>query len=107
MFVPFYVLQMIDPPQIDFTPSAQSVVEGNGTTLFCSATGNPQPIITWTREGSNTVFPSSETLNLTNLMREDNGAVYKCKAQNNVGSAEANTTITVWCEYSEFIKLLR
>ena len=32
-------------------------------------------------------------------MREDNGAVYKCKVQNNLGSAEANASITVLCEY--------
>ena len=106
MFVPCYVLQPIDPPVIDFTPSAQPVVEGNGTTLFCNATGNPQPIITWTKQGSNAVFPSSDTLTLTNLIREDNGAVYKCRAQNNVGAVEATATITVWCEYSEFITLL-
>jgi len=106
MFVPFYVLQLIDPPKIDITPSAQPVVEGNGTTLFCNATGNPPPSIAWTKQGSITVLSSSETLTLTNLMREDNGAVYRCKVKNNVGSAEATATITVWCEYSEFITLL-
>ena len=45
------------------------------------------------------MLSSSETLNLTRLTSEDNGAVYKCKVENNLGSAEANATVTVLCEY--------
>ena len=82
------------------TPLPQPIVEGSGVILFCNVTGNPQPTITWTIEGSNIVLSSSETLTLTNLMRGDNGAVYKCKGQNTVGSAEASATITVLCKYS-------
>ena len=94
-----YVLfSFVVPPEITTNPLSQEVVESNGVTLFCNATGNPQPIIAWTKQGSNTVLSTSETLTLTHLMRGDNGAVYICKAQNNVGSAEANATIAVLCE---------
>ena len=79
-------------------PSAQQLVEGNGATLFCNGTGNPWPNMSWTKQGNNTVLSSSETLILANVTGEDNRAVYKCKLQNNLGSAEANTTITVLCE---------
>jgi len=83
------------PPEIFLTPPAQQVVEGSGATLFCNATGNPPPSIAWTKQGSDTVLSSSETLPLTNLTRRDNGAVYKCKVKNNIGSAESNATVTV------------
>ena len=68
--------------------------------LFCNASGNPQPDITWTKEGESSVLSSSETVKLTNLSSEDNGAVYICKVNNSLGVDEANATITVFCEYT-------
>ena len=87
------------PPVIDSSPSVYQVVEGNGANLFCSATGNPEPNITWTKQGNNSKLSASETLNLTKLMREDDGSVYKCTVTNEVGSTEATTTVTVFCEF--------
>ena len=87
-----------DPPRIDYRPSAQQVVEGNGVILFCNATGNPQPNITWTKHGNSSILSSSEAVRLTRLTSEDNGAMYKCKVENNLGSAEANATVTVLCK---------
>ena len=46
-------------------------LEGSNLTLFCNATGNPQPDITWTK-GDSSVLSSTETLYLMNLRREDN-----------------------------------
>ena len=66
-------------------------------TLLCNATGNPQPDITWTIYGI--VLSTSETLYLTNLRREDNGAVYSCIANNSLGFDTVNASITVLCEY--------
>ena len=90
----------IVPPEIDSAPSAlYQVVEGIGVILFCNATGNPQPTITWTKQGNNSILSTSKILNLTKLMREDDGSVYKCTVTNYVGSAEATAKITVWCKY--------
>ena len=86
------------PPAIDSAPSAYQVIEGNGVILFCNATGNPQPNITWTKQGNNSKLSTSETLNLTKLMREDDGSVYKCTVINEVGSAEATSPVTVFCK---------
>ena len=88
-------LFFVDPPMLTVKPLSQKVVEGSGVTLFCNATGNPEPSIAWTKQGNNTVLSSSETLTLTNLLREDNAAVYKCEVQNSFASDEAIATITV------------
>ena len=92
------VFKLIGPAEIASAPTSQQAVEGNGATLFCNATCNPQPNITWTKQGNNSVLSSSETLTLTNLRRGDNGTGYICKVQNSLGSDEATTTITVLCE---------
>ena len=69
-------------------------------TLFCNATGNPQPDITWTKQGDGSVVSTSESLHRTNLSSEDNGKVYICTVNNSLGFDQANATITVFCEYT-------
>ena len=90
---------LADPPKIITAPLSQSLEEGSEAILFCNASGNPQPNITWTKLGSNSAFPTSGSLTLTNLKKEDDG-VYKCLVQNDLGPAEATATVTVLCEYS-------
>ena len=94
----YFSVCCLDPPEIITAPSAQQVVEGNGVILFCNATGNPQPNVTWTKQGNSSVLSTSETLNLTRILRGDNGAVYRCRVENYEGSAEATAMITVLCE---------
>ena len=88
------------PPEIDTAPSGKDVVEGNSLKLFCNATGNPQPNITWTKLGESSVLSTSETFELTNLSTKDNEQVFFCKVDNSLGFDEANATITVLCEYT-------
>ncbi|XP_068686507.1 peroxidasin-like isoform X1 [Montipora foliosa] len=88
-------ITMLYPPAITLQPLSQEVTEGNGTSLLCSASGNPQPKITWTKLGSSAVLPSSNTLTLTNLSSEDDGAVYTCTVENYLGSTQASATITM------------
>lgn len=92
-----------DQPKILSAPSSQQVVEGNGAILFCNATGYPEPNITWTKQGNEIVLSTLQVLNLTSLMREDNGAVYTCIVQNYLGTVKASAMVTVFCEYSDFV----
>lgn len=86
-----------DQPKILSAPSSQQVVEGNGAILFCNATGYPDPNITWTKQGNEIVLSMLEVLNLTSLMREDNGTVYTCIVQNYLGTVKASAMVTVFC----------
>ena len=79
-------------------PLSQDIVEGNDVRLLCNASGNPQPKITWTRQGNSDVLSSSETLLLRNLVREDDGSVYTCRVKNYLGLKEASVTITMQCK---------
>lgn len=88
-------LDVKHPPAITLQPLSQEVTEGNGISLLCSASGNPQPKITWNKLGSSAVLSSSNTLTLTNLRSEDDGAVYTCTVENYLGSTQASTTITM------------
>ena len=92
-----------DHPKILSAPSPQQVVEGNGAILFCNATGYPEPNVTWKKQGNEIVLSTLEILNLTSLMREDNGAVYTCIVQNYLGTVKASAMVTVFCEYSDFV----
>ena len=94
-----------DQPKILSAPSSQQVVEGNGAIMFCNATGYPEPNITWTKQGNEIVLSTLQVLNLTSLMREDNGAVYTCIVQNYLGTVKASAMVTVFCEYSDFVFL--
>lgn len=86
-------------PPVIVTALDHIALEGSNLTLFCNATGNSQPDIAWTKGDSN-VLSSTETLYLINLRREDNGAVYSCKANNSLGFYTVSASITVMCEYT-------
>ena len=68
--------------------------------LFCNASGNPPPVITWIKEGDTSFRRDGETLPLNNIAKGDRGT-YICTASNGIGqNATANATITVQCKYS-------
>ena len=76
--------------------------------LFCNASGNPVPTITWTRNGSvltNSVprisfGAESKELTITSINRADSGE-YRCVANNSEGNATSDAaTLDVQCEYT-------
>lgn len=96
-----------DPSEIESTPSAKTVIEGNNASFYCNATGKPEPIITWVKHGSQTVLDQGERFSINNISRQQDGN-YKCSAWNNVGHpAIANFSITVHCKYSLSLDYVR
>ena len=87
-----------DQPEIMFHPRSVAKLEGGKVTLPCDATANPEPAISWTRNG----YPLNTTINsrisfsadkkqltITNVNRVDSGE-YRCVASNILGNATSN-----------------
>ncbi|XP_068733267.1 neuronal growth regulator 1-like [Montipora capricornis] len=69
----------------------QTVDEGDVVLLNCTADGNPQPNITWTRLSDNSIV----SLSLTITGKQDEGG-YRCTADNGIGDvAFSDVFITV------------
>jgi len=75
-------------------------------TLSCNATGNPEPTISWNRDGSPVdtsgrinFSDDKKQLTITNVSRTDSGE-YRCVASNSLGNATSNAaTLDVQCKY--------
>ena len=81
------------PPKITSEPKNHIVNEMDSVTFHCTASGKPNPTITWTRDGQNA--GSGEYLTITAQTNLD-GSVYKCTADNGIGQpAIATATLTV------------
>ena len=95
-------VEIVSHPQANVTKE-----EGSNFTLFCNATGNPAPIILWTKDGSPIINNSrinfsihNRLLTISNVNRADSGH-YQCVANNSLGSDTSNvTTVGIQCKFS-------
>ncbi|XP_066015799.1 hemicentin-1-like [Pocillopora verrucosa] len=94
-----FLAEIVSHPQANVTKE-----EGSNLTLFCNATGNPAPIILWTKDGSPIINNSrikfsthNRLLSISNVNREDSGH-YRCVANNSLGNDTSNFT-TVDIQY--------
>lgn len=95
-----------DKSIIVWAPSSPVVLEGSNHTLFCNATGNPPPNITWTKDGSLTVLHQGEAYSIVNIQRQAAGN-YKCTAWNGVGEPRnVASTVIVYCKYNQDFRAL-
>ncbi|XP_046451650.1 hemicentin-1-like isoform X1 [Daphnia pulex] len=84
-----YLSVTVPPDIVDSESSGDVMVtEGQNTTLRCSATGHPLPVITWRREDgrpiqNHAVTVEGSVLHLTRIPRQNIGA-YLCIASNGV-----------------------
>lgn len=83
------------PVIITLYPKSQDVSETRDLSIFCNATGNPQPTIKWIKVASKSkVFPPGNILSISSTSVDDEG-IYTCVADNKRHKAEANSTVTV------------
>ena len=96
-------------PQNAFHPQNATATEGEMVTLFCNATGDPIPTISWTK-GSSIISSSgdlrisfgadNETLKIMNVTRADSGQ-YRCVANSSAGEVISSAaTLNVQCKYT-------
>ncbi|XP_041668807.1 peroxidasin isoform X3 [Cheilinus undulatus] len=88
-------------PSFVIQPQNTEVLVGESVTLECSATGQPQPRVSWTK-GDRTPLPNDARINITpsgglyiqNVVQADGGQ-YTCFASNNVDTIHATAFIIV------------
>ncbi|XP_055720413.1 peroxidasin isoform X2 [Salvelinus fontinalis] len=88
-------------PSFVIHPQNTEVLVGESITLECSATGQPQPRVSWTK-GDRTPLPTDARINITpsgglfiqNVVQTDGGQ-YTCFASNNVDTIHATAHIIV------------
>lgn len=96
-------LFFVVPPEIRNVSSNQDICEGSLVTLSCNATGKPTPSITWTRveaNGSDSApLPAVDgTYLINNITRSSNGTMYRCTAENGVGTVNRTVQVAVRCK---------
>ncbi|VVC24119.1 Hypothetical protein CINCED_3A013250 [Cinara cedri] len=86
-----HTLQILIPPRIiSLTANGKvSAKKGSDVTLQCNFTGNPPPIITWTRK--NNMLPNGDKTYVGNLfiiesVRRQADGIYICTASNDIGT---------------------
>ena len=73
------VFSLTESPRIlSILPVHQLVNETDSFSIYCNATGNPPPAITWTKVGyTSTVYSTEKTLRVQNAEKSDFGT-YRC-----------------------------
>ena len=92
--------ESISVPQVTISPASQLTVnESNTAALFCSATGNPAPQLSWVRvDGSlpsNRIKVTSDGLMQISDVRLEDAGKYKCTARNILGKDENAANLVV------------
>lgn len=103
----YFCLSIIaGPPKISEQVNGfRKAVQGRSIKLPCPVTGNPPPLIMWTKDGV-TIHSGwerfrvrSEGLKVNDVVIEDSGS-YICRATNGFGSVSVNFTLTITGEFS-------
>ena len=93
----FYVF-FLDAPTATIQQCSTPVTEGNNATLYCNATGNPAPNITWIRKSTRQVVSANKVLVIEAIKSNGSGS-YECLAWNGIGNNSTNScTVDVYCK---------
>lgn len=87
-------MHILDPPKITEQPRNSSVELGGKVTLYCNASGDPQPTFAWYKNGipmveSGGIKPFLPELVLEDALNQDE-ARYFCEASNVAGKVRSN-----------------
>ena len=101
------MLIITDLDQPDITSTDTRPVEGTAMTLYCNSSGEQEPTISWTMNGSPLDTDSNSGISFTNdnkhltienVSRTDSGE-YQCVATNSLGNVSSNaSTLRVQCK---------
>ncbi len=99
-------------PSFTKVPEDVTVKAGTTARLECGATGHPQPVVAWQKDGGDDfpaarqrrmhVMPTDDVFFIVKVKSSDEG-VYSCTATNDAGTIVANASVHVR-EKPEFVK---
>ena len=96
----------ISAPSLLQRPAGTTVNESQTAILKCVADGNPTPQVTWSKLNSSLPIgrhvTTSSALIVKDVRPEDDG-VYRCRAENLLGSINATAKLTVQCKIDYFL----
>jgi len=77
-----FCLSLLDSPILSLSKNNITVIEGENAKILCTAKGNPEPNVTWTRGSAvvNGGSGKSGTLMIEDINRTSTG-VYTCHAE--------------------------
>ena len=94
------IFHVIVPPILTIKPSDQTVIEDKELTFHCSASGNPTPKITWTKDGE--IVSHGDTLSFK--ANRINSGKYLCSAENGLEiTVNACAYLDVQCEFGNTV----
>ncbi|XP_072307986.1 neural cell adhesion molecule L1-like protein isoform X3 [Eucyclogobius newberryi] len=97
----YFTVIVEEPPEWAFEPQSQLSMVGSDVILKCSASGTPQPSVTWRVNGEaldESPLPNRRVLGDTIVLhnaKESDSAVYQCEASNKHGSLLVNANIMI------------
>jgi len=93
--------ESISSPTVTVSPAKLTVNENGSASFQCSASGSPEPAITWSKLNGRSEINQSAVLRgklrIRNVKGSDSG-VYKCSATNILGKARAVAHLVVNCK---------
>ena len=107
MFSPFFghkclIFYVTVPPSLTIKPSDQTVIEHQEVTLHCTATGNPTPKITWSKDGK--TVAQGDTMSFK--ANRNLSGKYLCSAENGLDvtvNVNASAYLDVQCKYDSIV----
>ena len=94
-----FFLPPVGPTIPSVAGERRPVCEGEQVVLTCKAEGNPQPYLTWKRNGIVSQNSTRTSYTIPSVKRGDEGS-YTCEATNVAGSTSNTTSIAdVQCEW--------
>jgi len=90
--------ESISSPAVVVSPATLTVNEGGTASFQCSASGNPEPAVTWNKRNTQSQITQSAVLELKKVTGSDSG-VYQCSATNILGKSQGVVQLTVNGEF--------
>ena len=86
-------------PKVITSPPSLTVNESGSAAFYCSATGNPRPVIEWSKLNGSLTKDRSQTISsgrlVINRVQFSDRGIYRCRARNILGVAQTETSLVV------------